>query len=61
MNEKNLMKQMAKFLEKHYGKRCTHFAAGCSICEVWRSYDYIFMPWSPNSERAWEKHCKVKP
>ena len=35
------LKELKKWLEKNFGKRCRPFAKNCPCCEAWKLYDNI--------------------
>ena len=36
-----LLKQVEKFIKKHYGKRCEIKAPLCPVCRVWIAFDNL--------------------
>ncbi len=50
---KDLQKEVKKYIEKNYGKRCRKYATGCPCCGAWDAYNYIFCTLT---ETEWEKH-----
>lgn len=35
------IKQLEKFIEKYFGKRCKEYCFGCCVCSAWRVFDDI--------------------
>lgn len=49
------LKNLKKYILKHYGKRCKEYAPLCAVCEVWRAYDLFVWIYIPNKITKHEK------
>jgi len=42
MNQKDLKKEVAKWLTRWYGEQCDDFDEECIICQKWKLFDTLF-------------------
>jgi hypothetical protein len=38
----HVFEKMKEWMRKNWGERCADYVEGCSLCEAWKCFDYLF-------------------